>query len=282
MADRAPIGQHCRVLHIDLSDAPVRDGVGLARQSFHGHRIGLLVIVTRLRLGRPLAGADRLKRDGQPVGPERAAKAHCRQRTQRVAQEFLFAGPDHLDRPAEFAGQLDRLRIGIGRRIKEMPAKEPAEDLAVDRDLLGGQPEALGDGGLKLLRRLVGHPDLQPAVVVELRDGRGRLKLAVMDILRVIAGRDYLFGRAKRALGIAFGLVLQPLAGLGGQPLGKGRGREIRRHRPDARDHRVRPGLAPVDLQGLGAQLGRPPAFRHDRHGTGQAVDRMHPGIALT
>jgi hypothetical protein len=105
IADRTPIGQRGRAFHEDLGNARIGHGIALAGQAFERAGVDLATALVGNAFARAFGGADRLDRQRHAGGIERAAKAHRRHRPQRIAQEFLLARPDQLDRALTRFGQ---------------------------------------------------------------------------------------------------------------------------------------------------------------------------------
>ncbi len=273
VAHRTPVAEHGRALDVDLRDALVGDGVGLARQPFERRGVEFFALFAGDGFGGAFGSAHRLNGHRQALVVQRSAELDHRDRAQHIAQELFFAAPDQFDRAAYRLGQGDGLRVGVGRVVQEMPAKKAAQQRRVQGDLFDGEPGALGHVGAEHIRRLVGQPHFQRAIGVEAGQGRRRLQLGVVEVLVVVGRFNFGLGVGQRAGHVALVFVVTGRALLGGKEVAVLVAGEVRRHRAHAR---TGGRFQPFHLDRLHRPLGMPPAFGNDRHGARQLVNRVH------
>ncbi|MNM95790.1 hypothetical protein D3C81_1082480 [compost metagenome] len=161
IAHRTPVAKHGRAFDIDLGDAFIGDGVRFARQPLKGGGVDLVTLLAGQCLGRAFGGAHGFNGHGQAIGIQRGAELDHGQWAQHVTQELFLAAPDQFDRAADSLGQGDGLRVGVGRVVQKVPAKEAAQQGRVQGDAGGVEAGAFGDVVAEHVRGLVGQPHLQ-------------------------------------------------------------------------------------------------------------------------
>ena len=246
-----------------------------------------------LRIGRE-GGEDGRRRAAMPpgdhlvAGVEAGLEALRRHGVVEAVAHVVLARPHHLDRrAAQILGQQRRLdgEVALG-----LAAEAAAEQRRLHGHLGRRHAERGGDVVARLTGALHRRPDL-PLAMAHAGDGRRRLHGGVVEMGRVVLGRDHLGGGGQRLVDVAD--VALDLAGLLHgcfelRPIGLGVVRRVGAVVPGDLERLAaldrRPGVAGDDghaaerpeLVGRG-RAGKRHDLLHARHLHGRAgVDRRH------
>ncbi len=182
-----------------------------------------------------------------------------------IVLDVLFARPDQLDRIGAGLGDRRRLLDVVGLQLA---AEGAADQLVVDGDPLGRDPQHLGRGLLRHGGDLGAAPDLRRPVRLDL-DHRG------LGLHRRVREERLAVDRLDPGVRVREGLLhIAGLMGQGGRSLARSLvevgPQGLRAHR------RVRP-FVPADREGVEAGLGRPEVLADHRDRVGQLDHLQHP-----